>query len=80
MPASPKNSTMTATEAAVNPPLRNSLRSTIGWRLRSWATAEWVDWYNAKRLHSAIGHVPPDEYESMYHAQLQPRKVVGANN
>jgi hypothetical protein len=23
---------------------------------------------NAKRLHSAIGHVPPDEYESMYYA------------
>jgi putative transposase len=33
------------------------------------ATAEWINWYNAKRLHSAIGHVPPAEYESMYHAQ-----------
>jgi putative transposase len=43
------------------------------------ATAEWVDWYNAKRLHSAIGHVPPDEYESMYYAQHQPREVVGVN-
>jgi putative transposase len=44
------------------------------------ATAEWVDWYNAKRLHSAIGHVPPDEYESRYYAQHQPREVVGVNS
>jgi putative transposase len=43
------------------------------------ATAEWVDWYNAKRLHSAIGHVPPDEYESMHYVQHQPREVVGVN-
>ena len=33
------------------------------------ATAEWIKWYNTKRLHSAIGHVPPSEYESMYYAQ-----------
>jgi putative transposase len=44
------------------------------------ATAEWVDWYNATRLHSAIGHVPPDEYESMYYAQHQPREVAGVNS
>jgi putative transposase len=43
------------------------------------ATAEWVDWYNTSRLHSAIGHVPPAEYESKYYAQQQPREVVGAN-
>jgi putative transposase len=44
------------------------------------ATAEWVDWYNNKRLHSAIGHVPPTEYESMFYAQPQPREVVGVNS
>jgi putative transposase len=32
------------------------------------ATAEWVQWYNARRLHSAIGHVPPLEYETAYYA------------
>lgn len=43
------------------------------------ATAEWVDWYNAARLHSAIGYVPPDEYESMFYAQQPPREAVGLN-
>jgi putative transposase len=43
------------------------------------AAAEWIDWYNTTRLHSAIGHVPPDEYESMYYAQHQPHAVAGAN-
>ncbi|MFE5948539.1 IS3 family transposase [Streptomyces sp. NPDC056480] len=26
----------------------------------------WVAWYNSKRLHSALGYVPPDEYEHTY--------------
>jgi putative transposase len=33
------------------------------------ATAEWVDWWNHRRLHSAIGNVPPAEYEALYHRQ-----------
>jgi putative transposase len=43
-------------------------------------TAEWVDWYNHKRLHLAIGYVPPTEYEPMLNAQLQPVEMAGANN
>ncbi|MEY9878465.1 transposase InsO family protein [Streptacidiphilus sp. MAP12-33] len=31
------------------------------------ATAEWVDWYNHRRLHGEIGHVPPAEYEAAYY-------------
>ncbi|MDQ1439364.1 MAG: putative transposase [Acidimicrobiaceae bacterium] len=27
------------------------------------ATLGWVDWWNTRRLHSAIGHVPPAELE-----------------
>ena len=27
------------------------------------ATLEWVDWYNKRRLHSAIGNMPPEEFE-----------------
>jgi putative transposase len=34
-----------------------------------YATMEWVDWYNARRLHSLLDYVPPDEYESAYYAQ-----------
>jgi putative transposase len=33
------------------------------------ATAEWVDWWNQRRLHSAIGDVPPAEFEARYHQQ-----------
>ncbi|MGK4579359.1 IS3 family transposase [Kitasatospora sp. HPMI-4] len=31
------------------------------------ATAEWADWYNHRRLHGEIGHVPPAEYETNYY-------------
>jgi putative transposase len=31
------------------------------------ATAEWLDSFNAKRLHSAIDSVPPDEYEPRHY-------------
>ncbi|MFI6744525.1 IS3 family transposase [Nonomuraea sp. NPDC050451] len=43
------------------------------------ATAEWVDWFNATRLHSAIGHLPPEEYEALYYAQHQPSEPAGIN-
>jgi putative transposase len=33
------------------------------------ATAAWVDWWNHRRLHSAIGDVPPADYEALYHQQ-----------
>jgi putative transposase len=35
------------------------------------ATAEWVDWWNHRRLHSAINDLPPAEYEARYHHQRQ---------
>jgi putative transposase len=28
------------------------------------ATAAWVAWWNDQRLHGALGHVPPAEYEA----------------
>lgn len=36
-----------------------------------WVTAEWVDWYNHRRLHSTLGDVPPDEFEAVYYADLE---------
>ena len=35
------------------------------------ATAEWVDWWNHRRLHSAINDLPPAEYEARYYYQHQ---------
>jgi transposase InsO family protein len=32
-----------------------------------YATLEWVDWFNNRRLLASIGHVPPAEYEQAYH-------------
>ncbi|GAA2868138.1 hypothetical protein GCM10010517_27820 [Streptosporangium fragile] len=43
------------------------------------ATAEWADWFNATRPHSAIGHLPPEEYETLYYAQHQLDEPVGIN-
>lgn len=37
------------------------------------ATLMWVDWYNTGRLHSAIGYVPPVEYEATYYATRTPQ-------
>jgi putative transposase len=31
------------------------------------ATAEWVNWWNYTRLHSAIANIPPAEYEAQYY-------------
>ena len=33
------------------------------------ATAAWVDWWNHRRLHSALNHLPPAEYEALYYRQ-----------
>lgn len=34
------------------------------------ATLNWVDWFNKKRLHSAIGYVSPIEFEAMYYDKI----------
>jgi transposase InsO family protein len=30
------------------------------------ATLEWVDWFNNRRLLEPIGNIPPAEYEMLY--------------
>ena len=34
-----------------------------------YATLEWVDWFNNRRLLEPIGHVPPAEFEEAYYRQ-----------
>lgn len=41
------------------------------WREVENATASWVHWYNAERLHSSIGDIPPAEYEQTYYDSPQ---------
>jgi len=39
-------------------------------------TASWVHWFNQTRLHSSIGHVPPVEYETAFHANQQTSRAA----
>lgn len=32
------------------------------------AVAEYVDWFNQRRVHGEIGHVPPAEFEARHRA------------
>jgi len=44
------------------------------------ATLEWVDWFNNRRLLEPIGDIPPAEFEAMYYAtQGSPTMVAGLN-
>jgi len=36
------------------------------------ATLSWVHWFNNTRLHSALGDIPPIEFEAAHYAQLAP--------
>jgi len=35
------------------------------------ATLEWVDWFNHRRLLEPFGDVPPAEFEARYHQHLE---------
>lgn len=39
------------------------------------ATLDWVWWFNTTRLHSALGYVPPIEYEQNYYRHNNPREL-----
>jgi putative transposase len=42
-----------------------------------YATLEWVDWFNHRRLLEPIGHVPPAEFEAAYHPREDPSRTLG---
>jgi putative transposase len=54
-------------------------KAEVIWRCGPWrsleqvefATLEWVDWFNNKRLLEPIGNIPPAEAEARYYAQLE---------
>ncbi len=54
-------------------------KAEVIWRQGPWknieqveyATLEWVDWFNNRRLLEPIGNIPPAEYEMMYYQQLE---------
>jgi putative transposase len=39
-----------------------------------YATLEWVDWFNHRRLLEPIGYVPPAEFEKEYYRQAASRE------
>jgi putative transposase len=43
------------------------------------ATVEWVSWSNQQRLHSALGDIPPVEFEQNYAAVIAPQASISGN-
>jgi putative transposase len=48
------------------------------WRDVEKATAEWTHWFNHQRLHSAIGDVPPAEFEQGHYADITSHGATAA--
>ena len=42
------------------------------------ATLEWVDWFNNRRLLEPIGNIPPAEAEARYYAQANERVMAAS--
>ena len=40
------------------------------------ATLEWVEWFNNRRLLEPIGNMPPAEAEARYYAELETRPMA----
>lgn len=44
------------------------------------ATLQWVHWFNHERLHSALGDIPPVEFEQAFHHGQEPPELVTAGS
>jgi putative transposase len=59
-------------------------KAKVIWRRGPWrsfeavefATPEWVDWFNNRRLLEPIGNIPPAEAEANYYASLEDFKIA----
>ena len=40
------------------------------------ATLEYVDWFNHRRLHGELGMIPPAEFEAIYYDRLAPAQLA----
>ena len=45
-----------------------------------YATLEWVDWYNMRRLFGPIGFIPPAAHEENYYLEQQPQPMTAGLN
>jgi putative transposase len=66
---------------ALNATFKTELIHRQTWRSRDqveYAIVEWVGWYNHRRLHTAIGDVPPIEYETSHYRSLNTPASTGA--
>jgi len=56
----------------------------LGWKIMApspsddveYATLEWVDWFNSKRLLEPNGNIQPVEYKMQYYEQLEESVMV----
>ncbi|BAI76388.1 transposase (plasmid) [Azospirillum sp. B510] len=44
------------------------------------ATLEWVDWFNHRRLLEPIGNIPPAEAEARYYAQIEDVAIAACSS
>jgi putative transposase len=59
-------------------------KAEVIWRRGPWrsleavefATLEWVDWFNNRRLLEPIGNIPPAEAEANYYASLEELSIA----
>ncbi|TMR02189.1 IS3 family transposase [Actinomadura soli] len=66
---------------SLNATFKTELIHRRSWRTRDqveYAIVEWVGWYNHRRLHTAIGDVPPVEYEMAYYRSINTPAPTGA--
>jgi putative transposase len=41
-----------------------------------WATLNYVDWFNNRRIHESLGYVPPVEFEAHYHGSNESESLA----
>ncbi len=69
----------TLTTNALAETINGLYKAEVIWRRGPWrsleqvefATLEWVDWFNNKRLLEPVGNIPPAEAEARYYAQIE---------